>query len=183
MAVVGFAVMSSVGLARHEMTKWGVIVVMLCGMFWGLYDVSVRHAMRNLHPLVVFAVIGNYSSLGLILLAPLGQPASVLKLSAGDAWLLVVSSLIGIAAAHGMYYVALQRLGVVVSALTCMVTPFISLLGGHLFLGERFSTAQWVGGMVLLSGAVLAMLSRQRMLRGPGTGEDSRPNTIEVSPD
>ena len=176
LAVVGFTVMSAVGLARHEMTTLGVIVVLLCGMLWGMYDVSVRHAMGSLHPLVVFGVIGNYSSLGLILMSPLGQPASVLKLSAGETALLIASALIGIAAAHGMYYMALQRLGVVVSALTCLMTPFISLLGGRIFLGERFSPAQWLGGIILLTGALLAMLSRQRMLH-------RRAEPIEVNPD
>lgn len=176
LAIAGFVVLSVAGLKQREMTAGGAVLVLACAMFWGLYDVTVRRAMRNMHPLVVFAVIGNYSTLGLVALAPLGEPASVLKLSAGELWLVILSAWIGIAAAHGMYYVALQRLGVVVMALTCLVTPFISLLGGWLFLKEGFSTGQWAGGIILLAGALLAMRARQRVLR-------VAPPAVEVSPD
>jgi len=176
LAIAGFALMSGVGLTRGQFGAVGVVIVLLCSVFWGLYDVSVRYTMGRLHPLVVFGVIGNYSSLGLILLAPLGQPASVRALSGVDLALLIASAFIGITAAHGMYYVALQRLGVAVSALTLMLTPFISLLSAWLFLGEQFSLLEWAGGIVLLAGATIALRSRQRGLRAP-------PAPIDVNPD
>jgi len=93
-----------------------------------------------------------------------------------DTLLLIGSAFVGIAAAHGMYYVAIQRLGVAVSALALMLTPFVSLLGSWFYLGEKFSALQWIGGLTLIAGAALAILSRQEMLR-------TRRGPIDVSPD
>lgn len=176
LAVGGFAIMAVSGLAGREFTLAGIIVVLLCSVFWGLYDITVRYSMRNLHPLVVFGVIGNYTSIALILMGPLGEPSSVLRLSSGDLALLIASAFIGISAAHGMYYVALQRLGVAVSALTLMLTPFVSLVCGWLFLGEEFTAWQWVGALVLIAGATLALASRQYMLRITSTPMDISPD-------
>ncbi len=176
LALAGFVLLAVVGLEGGSVTMAGIVVVGLCSIFWGLYDITVRYTMRNLHPLVVFGVIGNYSSIGLILLAPLGQPSSVLTLSGADAALLIVSAFIGIAAAHGMYYVAIQRLGVAVCALALMLTPFVSLLGAWLYLGEKFTAIQWVGGIVLIAGATLALASRQQLLRVPPAPIDANPD-------
>ncbi len=160
-AVVGFIVMSVAGGAAGRVSLAGALIILACSMLWGLYDVTVRHTMGKINPLVVFGVIGNYSSIGLILLAPLGEPRSILHLRPAHMALLVVSAYIGITFAHGLYYVAIQRLGVAVSAITLMITPFISLLGSWLFLDERFTSLQWLGGGVLIAGATLALWSRQ----------------------
>lgn len=123
-----------------------------------------------------FGVIGNYTSIGIILIAPLGQPAAVLSLSPFHLWITIASALIGITAAHGLYYVAIQQLGVSISALALMVTPFITLLAGYVFIGERLSLPQVAGGLVLVAGAALALWSRQRANRRAG-------GPIEPSPD
>jgi drug/metabolite transporter (DMT)-like permease len=176
LALTGFVLLSAVALKDGHVSRIGIVVVLLCSIFWGLYDITVRYTMRNLHPLVVFGIIGNYTSIGLILMAPLGEPSSVLQLSMSDTLLLIGSAFVGIAAAHGMYYVAIQRLGVAVSALALMLTPFVSLLGSWFYLGEKFSALQWIGGLTLIAGAALAILSRQEMLR-------TRRGPIDVSPD
>jgi drug/metabolite transporter (DMT)-like permease len=167
LALAGFALMSWSAMTNKEVTILGAALILLCSIFWGLYDVTVRYTMRDLHPLVVFGVIGNYTSIGLILLAPMGEPSSLRQLPAWPMALLITSAFIGIAAAHGMYYVAIQRLGVAVSALTLLATPFISVLGEAIFLDQRFSGWQWAGGLVLIVGATLALWSRQQASRPP----------------
>jgi drug/metabolite transporter (DMT)-like permease len=166
-AIAGFVVMSLVGLTGFAVTVAGITIVFACSIFWGLYDVTVRYTMRDLHPLVVFGVIGNYSSVALLLMAPLGDPRSVLELDRWNLALLIISAYIGIALAHGMYYVAIQRLGVAVSAITMMLMPFVSILGAAIYLGERFSTMQWIGGIMLIGGAALTLWSRERIRRAP----------------
>jgi O-acetylserine/cysteine efflux transporter len=165
LAVAGFVLMAFIGQDAAEVSGLGKLIVFMCSIFWGLYDITVRWTMRDLHPLVVFGVIGNYTSIGLILMAPLGEPASVLRLTAGDATLLVVSAFVGIAAAHGMYYVAIQRLGVAVSAITLLFTPFVSTVGEWMYLDEGMTPLQWAGGVILVLGAATALLARQRVAR------------------
>jgi len=176
LSVAGFVFMSWAGSNLASVTSRGILIALVCSIFWGFYDVTVRLTMRDLNPLVVFGVIGNYSSIGFLLLGPLGEPRSLLHLEPKIMALLIISAYIGICLAHGMYYVAIQRLGVAVSANTMMVTPFVSILGAAIFLGERFSAMQWLGGMTLIAGATLALWSRQRIGRLP-------PAPLEISPD
>jgi len=108
-------------------------------------------------------VISLYTSVGLILLSPLGEPSSVLRLDALSVWILLLSALVGVAIAHGLYYISVQRIGVAVAALTLVMTPFLSFLGSHLLFGERLSAGQWAAAVVLLSGAAMALWSQQRL--------------------
>ncbi len=165
-ATVGFLLMW-LGKPSMPITVAGVLIVFLCSVFWALYDVTVRYTMGRLHPLIVFGVIGNYTSVGLIAICPLGEPSSVLHLDTFSLALLIASAYIGITIAHGLYYVALQRLGVAISAMGLLLTPFVSILGAAIFLHERFSGLQWLGGIGLTTGAMLALWSRYRMPRLP----------------
>jgi drug/metabolite transporter (DMT)-like permease len=166
LAVIGF-LLTWLGKPAAPISHAGVLIILACSIFWALYDVTVRYTMRDINPLVVFGVIGNYTSIGLIAIAPLGRPSSVLHLDGWSVALLVISAYIGIAFAHGMYYVALQRLGVSVAAIAMLLTPFVSIIGAAVFLGERFSPMQWIGGVILVTGAGLAMWSRQHVKRVP----------------
>ena len=75
--------------------------------------------------------------------------------------LLIASSVLGVAIAHGLFYVALQRIGVAISSLVLMSAPVITVLGSAVVLGERFTLGQWIGGLLLIAGASLALWSQR----------------------
>lgn len=168
LALGGFLIMSwSQATQVAGVSLAGVIIMFFCAIFYGLYGVTVRYAMGDRNPLFVFAVVGSYTSVGLIFMAPIGQPASLLELS-GPVWiLLAASAVVGIAMAHGMYYAAVQRIGAAVSMLMLSVTPFVSIVGSNLVLGERFSAGQWTGGCLLVLGATIAMFAQQHLPHPP----------------
>lgn len=168
LALAGFVTMSwaqAIQLAGTGTT--GLVIMFFCAMCYGAYGVTVRYVMGTRNPLFVFAVVGGYTSIGLLVMAPIGRPESLLGLSLWPWVLLVVSAVVGIALAHGMYYAAVQRIGAAVSTLMLSVTPFVTILGSSLFLGERFSPAQWIGGCILIGGATLAMSAQQHLPRHP----------------
>ncbi len=168
LAAGGFVAMSwSTVAAAGRLQAAGIVIMFFCGICYGFYGVTVRYVMGRLDPLVVFAVIGNYTSVGLIAMAPLGRPQSLLDLSGFSMGLLVISAITGITIAHGLYYVAVQRIGAAVSSLMLSVTPFVSLLVSAVFMGERFTALQAAGGTLLVAGAALAMHARQRLPQSP----------------
>ncbi len=173
LAIIGFVVMSWHGLAGGgNATGVGIVIIFLCGVCLGLYGVCVRYVMHQIHPLVVFSIVSVYTSVGLVAMAPLGQPSAVLTLPSTAVIILIVSALVGIAMAHGFFYVAVQRLGVAICYLMLMTTPFVSYLGAYLFLGENFTRIQWIGGSVLVLGAALAVRA-QTHLRPPAEQIDA----------
>lgn len=165
MAAAGFVAMAWVGLTAGGggVTATGVVMMLVCTLFYGLYGVTVRYTMKDLHPLVAFSVISLYTSVALIAMAPMGEPAKLLNLSPFLWGILLLSGLLGVAAAHGLYYIAVQRIGVAVTALTLMATPFVTFAGAAWVFDERFSVGQWIGGAVLVAGSIVALLSQQHM--------------------
>lgn len=163
-AFSGFVIMSWSGMeTAGDNTLFGIAMMLLCAMCWGFYGVTVRLVIKDQHPLFVFGVIGGYTSLGIIALAPLGEPAVLLNLPPLPWAILLLSSLLGIAVAHGLYYAAIQRIGVAISTLTLLLAPFVTILFAAIFLDERFSPGQWIGGIILLAGASMAIWSQKRL--------------------
>lgn len=168
MALAGFITMSWAQLLEVTSTGWaGLTIMFFCAICYGMYGVTVRYVVADRNPLFVFSVVGWYTSVGLLAMAPIGQPSALLQLTIKPWILLVVSAVVGIALAHGMYYTALQRLGAAVSMLMLSVTPFVTILGSSLYLGEQFSAGQWAGGLLLVAGATVAMSAQQHLPRHP----------------
>ncbi len=177
LAIVGFIVMSTLGLRIGTgITIAGVLIIFFCSLTYSMYELSVRYVIGNIHALRAFAIISAYTSIGLIGLAPLGRPEAVLHLPRFALILLIVSAIIGIGCAHGLYYIAVKRLGVAVCSLFLMVTPFVSLFCASIFLGERLSLGQLIGGVLLTFGSMLAIWTHQHLPRDTSYGS---PDTLE----
>lgn len=164
LSIGGFVMMSLLGDGLGERNTWfGIAIMMLCAACWGLYGVTVRYVIHDLHPLFVFSVIGGYTAIAMILLAPLGEPAALRAMPAAGWVVLVASAVLGIAIAHGLYYVALQRIGAAISTLSLMMAPFVTIAVSAVVLNERFTHWQWVGGVILIVGASAAVWSQHRV--------------------
>jgi len=158
----GFTAMSFAGEGLEKPAQiTGVIIILTCSVFWGMYGVTVRYTMKDLHPLVVFAVISTYTSLGLIPIGAFGDIGSLLRMDLHTWGVLIISSLLGIAMAHGLFYFAVQRIGVAISLFSLMLAPFISIVCSNITLNESFTTGQWIGGSILICGTTMALWSQQ----------------------
>jgi drug/metabolite transporter (DMT)-like permease len=172
LSIVGFSVMSYAGWqGSADTTFTGLVIMFFCSICYGLYGVTVRYAMGGRHPLFVFSVISIYTSIGLLAIAPAGEPAKLIEMDAAPMGILVLSAVLGIAIAHGLYYIAVQRMGVAISSMFLMLTPFVALAGSYLVFEESFSTWQWIGGVVLLVGSALAIRSQQHLPAVPVVAE------------
>ena len=168
LAFGGFVLMSLLGADAQAdsgtgNSVFGIVLMGVCAVCWGMYGVTVRYVIGDRHPLFVFGVIGGYTSIALLLMGPLGEPSAIGRLTLFPLVVLIGSAVLGIAVAHGLYYVAIKRIGVAVTTLGLMMAPFITLAGSALILGERFSPGQWLGGVTLVIGSSLAVRAQQRL--------------------
>lgn len=139
----------------------GILIVLGCGLFFGLYGVSVRWCLGGVPSLLAFGVVSQYVSAGTIsLMLIFGAPAAVPGLPAKAFILLGASSFLGIALSHFTYYVAIHRLGAARSSVAHLGGPFVTILLATLILGERLSAIELAAGAVLLSGLVLVLLAQ-----------------------
>ncbi len=168
LCIAGFVIMNVYGgNLSSETTFMGVILVLVCGMFYGLYGVTVRYSMRGTRPWVAFPVISIYTSLVLIVFLWIFEPEShilqVAREDTGPFLMVLLSSLIGIAMAHTFFYISLERLGSAISGGTQLIGAFIVALWAYLWFGERMTFIQWQGGIVLLLGGALLLSAQTRI--------------------
>ena len=64
--------------------------------------------------------------------------------------------------AYVLWFVMLERLTATVSALTTLMVPVVGVLGATALVGERPSTADWIGFVLVLAGAALVLLQWRR---------------------
>jgi drug/metabolite transporter (DMT)-like permease len=81
-------------------------------------------------------------------------------------WLLMLlSGIIGVGVAHSLYYYSVPALGVALCAILDLSRPFLAGIISFLVFQERLTLVQIAGGILLLSGAYLAITIRFRTPR------------------
>ena len=163
--VGGFLVMSWQDSAASTDTllpagdRWlGVLWILLCGVSFGLYMVSVRACIADIDPVLAFGIVAQIVSIGLVLgMLIAGDMTPVPQLGA-FAWSLIVSSsLLGIALGHILMYTAVQRLGTAISSSCQTLMPFVTATVASLTLDEQLVATQWLGGVVIVLGAMVLL--------------------------
>jgi drug/metabolite transporter (DMT)-like permease len=175
-SVGGFLVLSiNKGMFDAEVTVAGIVIILFCSLFFGLYSVSVRHYLRGIHPVVGFGVVSQFVSLGTLTgMAAVGRPQELLAMSAQGWGMLVASSILGIAFGHIFLYTAVGRLGAAITSGTQSLTPFITAAIACIFLGESLTRVQWSAGIAMVIGAVVLLATQHAI-----TASTTRRTTTE----
>ncbi|RWR12456.1 DMT family transporter [Siminovitchia fortis] len=86
------------------------------------------------------------------------EPAGLATLKTGNltAWLVFFASgVIATAFGHLIYNHAIQKIGAGQASLFLNLSPFFSLVGAFLFLGEKIYSTQWLGFIFIVAGVIL----------------------------
>lgn len=86
------------------------------------------------------------------------EPEGIASLKSGPlfAWgVFLASGIIATGFGHLLYNYAIQRIGAGKSALFLNLSPFFSLVGAFIFLGEKIYPSQWLGFLFIVFGVVL----------------------------
>ena len=140
-------------------------VLTICGLFcWGMYTVGAKGLLDRHSPLEVTGysmAIGTvpYVLLGLGELRRIdwnGVPA--------EAWAaLVFSAVFALFVAYLIWYVAVQRIGNVRTAMYSNLTPIAALAAAVLWLGERLTSSAVAGAIAILTGMALTRVVTARV--------------------
>lgn len=156
-----------------SVTWTGLAIITIQAFFMAGYVMSVRYFMRGVRPWIAFPVICAYTSAALfVLMFLLGEPSRLLDMGADRLAVLALSSFVGIALAHVVYYYAIEHIGVAISSGVGLLSPFLTAAGSYWIFGERLSWTQWLFGVLLLCGAGLLMREQQSVAApaGPSAG-------------
>jgi drug/metabolite transporter (DMT)-like permease len=153
-------------LLRGEVRP-GDLMILGCVFCWTAYTLLARRVMLELPPLVAV----TWSCLiGTALILPFAIHAGFLQEIRhidGRVWAALVY--LGVPAtslAYCGYYHAIRRIGGVASGLFINLVPLFALLFGRLFLAEILHAGELAGGLLVISGVVIAMRA-QAFRRSP----------------
>lgn len=167
---VGLIVMGERGVSVPQ-RGWAIALAVGSGALFAGYGLSVRYFMHGYPAVYAFGVICQYTALGVVgLMLVFGRDvvpgrgmdhgSAVLAFSAFQWFMLVLSSMIGIALSHVSYYAAIQRLGVSVSMGIVQLQPVLTATASMLLFNERLNALQWGAGLVGVCGAMLILSYR-----------------------
>ncbi len=153
----GFPLAGSSGL--------GVALAVGAGFGYGAYALAVRRFMHPYPPVLAFGVISLYTASALVaMMLAFGRDggADVLHLGGRELACMAVSSMLGIAIGHVLYYASIDRLGVAATTGVLQLQPFV--VGGisAVVFGEAMTRLQWGSGAVAVLGAGLVLSAQKR---------------------
>jgi drug/metabolite transporter (DMT)-like permease len=142
----------------------GMTILIGSTILFGAYAVMVRRCMAGYPARLSFGVISLYTASGLLaLMFVLGDYTALRNVELPMLALVGISAITGIAFAHVLYYRAIQGMGAIVSTGLLMATPFVTLFGATLFLSERLSVLQAIGGLLVVIGGVMLVVAQSRV--------------------
>ncbi len=147
-----------------QKTAIGILIALSSSFFWGVYTIAVKVAFKNHDSRESFGVMSLYTTVSLAILAFLiGKPQQTMDLSAWPWFCVVISGILSIALSHTLYYAAIKRIGATIPSIVLLATPFMVLIGSHIVFEESLNILQWFFGIVLLTGAALAIFAQQHL--------------------
>ncbi len=132
------------------------------GLFcWGIYTVGVTGLLERHSPLEVTGYSMAIGTVPYVLLG-LGELRSLAWAHVpGAAWAgLVFSGVFALFVAYLIWYVAVQRIGNIRTAMYSNVTPIAALIFAVTWLGEQLTAAEIAGAAAILGGMVLTRIVR-----------------------
>lgn len=139
----------------------GVTLILISSFLWAAYTVSMKPVVRQVNPIVAFTVVATYTAAFFLVLAVArSQPMQFFEVGFKGQFLVVLSGVLCISAAHSIYFVAVNKLGVAICGSFLLIQPLLTNMLSALVLSERLTQAQMASGVVLLAGAFLIVRAR-----------------------
>lgn len=152
-------------------TTIGIILVLFTSIGWAGYQLSVRRNMQEIDSRAAFGMISVITSFGLLVfMFSFGKINQIVVLPPHVSILIIVSGIIGIGAAHLLFYIAVKRIGVAISSSANLASVFITALLSRLLFNEILLPAQWTAGIVMILGGVLLTQAQVHVIRGKNSG-------------
>ncbi len=160
------AFLEHLDVSNHDF--WiGIGMVVGFAFFVSVYALTIKHAVRDIPPLVCFTHVSWMTTLGLwVPVLILGGAGDLARHSLMPIGLMALSALLCIVIAHTCYYMALQSIKASVSASMFQLTPLVTCTFSAFLYGDRLTMPQYAGGAAVIAGAWLAAMAQVRLEEG-----------------
>ncbi|MEZ6242172.1 MAG: DMT family transporter [Phycisphaerales bacterium] len=165
---IGTVAFGALGDSEKAGYALGVTLAICSGAGFAGYALAVRKYMHDIPTMTAFAAISLYTSIAMVgLMLPIAEKhgGGALDLSTRQFCVLLLSSVIGIALGHVLYYISIKRLGVAVSTGVIQLQPVCVAVLSYFTFGEVLNLAQWATGALAIAGAMLMLWIQHKLKR------------------
>lgn len=167
--VLGFLGVTLVGLGGGEVSvtsPWGIAILLVATLCYGI---AMPYAKKFVSPLPYSPYVlatAQVSASAVVAAAPaLIFGITYAPITVNAAWGIVALGVLGTGLAYVWNYRNIESAGSVIASSVTYVTPVIAVILGMLILGERLSTVQIVGGILVV---ISALVVQKRLRIWPG---------------
>ncbi len=158
-AIVLAGVVITIGLPDDELDTLGAVLALANAMSYAVYLLLAQHILRKLDVVTTLGFVGGFSSVLLLCpLAVLGIGTGV-----GRTGLVYLTGLAGVfLVAHVLIMSAIDKVGSVAAALVSCLEVVTAVVLSAVVLGTTLSSKTFVGGLMILLGAVATPIVASR---------------------
>ena len=144
----------------------GIILILCSSVIWAIYSNLVKHVLKSENSFQAFTFTCVSATLFFLpLMIFLGEPQRLIDLSPAMIALVLVSGMIGIAAANVNYYLSIKRIGLATTSNLALITPLLTVVASYFIYGEKLSLVQILFAIILISGCILVVSAREKVKR------------------
>jgi len=155
LAISGAALLIGQSFSLSGQNFLGDVLALGTAVFYASYLLTTSHLRQNMAALRFMAWSGTFCALFLLPVA-LISGETILPITAGGWLVLLVLALVAHVGGQGLIAYSLAALPATFSAVSLLWQPVMATLLAWVLLGERLAPGQLLGGMVVLTGIVLA---------------------------
>ncbi|WP_340621810.1 DMT family transporter [Xenorhabdus siamensis] len=136
----------------------GDISILGCVISWVIYSIFGKKTVNEIGALhtVAYSVIAGTVMLTITALVTNDMtPLAFVSLSMNDLISLIYLGVIGSAIAYVLYYDGIGKIGATRAGVFIALNPLTAILGGVLFLQEKFTIPISIGGIFIITGIVM----------------------------
>ncbi|MEG6520541.1 DMT family transporter [Desulfotomaculum sp. 1211_IL3151] len=149
------------GTSFGNINVFGVLLALGAGLSYSGYFLFGNRVLKNASPLETSAFICLFASISLAVIG-ISSGSLTFQLTA-KAWFATIGvSLVCTVLAIFTLFHGLKLIGSTRAAILSMVEPLVTILFSAILFGERMTWLQLLGGIIVLAGAVLSVLSKER---------------------
>lgn len=146
-----------------HMETLGLVYAFIGLVTWALYAVSIKKCAAGIPASSSFSIISLATSVCMIVLAGLfGDLSAPFRAPLMANVALFGSGILCIGFGHVLFITSIQRLGTTLAQSVQLLCPLGAVLLSSWIFKEQLTIGQGISGMVLLSGALLALLASRR---------------------
>lgn len=149
------------GFPKGHISLIGLLFAGSSAFVYSIYIVIGNRVIKELQPIVTCAYVSLFSSISFSVLGMFSHTISFHFEKLGWLMVLCVAFFCGVIAMF-TFFVGMEMIGPTKASILSMVEPVVTFIFSTLLFQQKISPIQMIGGMVVLFGAILVVLAREK---------------------